>query len=80
MLKLLGWSLMTYPEALIGSEVDQWCWEHISQRQQTEHHIDLKPLLISTFREYSKLKGSQAAKVTKALMANIRKICASKNK
>ena len=36
---------MTYPEALIGSEVDQWYWEHISQRQQTEHHIDLKPLL-----------------------------------
>ena len=33
---------MTYPEASIGSEVD-----HISQRQQTEHRIDLKPLLSS---------------------------------
>ena len=37
-------------------------------------------MVISTLREYSKLKGSQAAKVTKASMANIRKICASKNK
>ena len=49
---------MTYPEASIGCEVDQRCWEHISQRQQTEHHIDLKPLL-SSGNGYQYVKGIQ---------------------